>query len=60
MFSLPAPRINKVRESREANICWDGNQLWMAEPELTGYKDPSIWESIVTWQINYFRENYCR
>jgi len=60
LLNLPENIWLNADSISESNVCWDGNQLWLAEPELRKFSSSSIWESVVKWQMKYFHENYCR
>lgn len=58
LLELPEDKHLAFDSLSEANVGWDGRELWLAEPQIVSYESPDIWVGIAGRQIKYLIEDY--
>jgi len=44
----------------DANVCFDGSELWLAEPRLRYYPSYKKYKTMVNTQLSYLKDNYSK
>lgn len=58
LLKLPEDRHLAFDSLAEANVGWDGTELWLAEPQIQSYTSPEFWMGIVNRQIQRLLTDY--